>query len=103
MTAMHRSVLFFAPLILVLQGAGLEYRTLIPRWCHERERHRYEEEVRQHVDAGAYFGSLIWVSRMVLKVGMRYWAPIDIVLGGALSDVLHRVGGVAIVVERRVS
>ncbi|UPX12237.1 uncharacterized protein EKO05_0002794 [Ascochyta rabiei] len=90
MNSMHRSVVFFVPLTLVLQGAGVEYRTLIPRWCHERERQRNEDEVRQHVDAGAYLGSLSWVVRMAFKVGVRYWAPIDVVLGGALSDVLHR-------------
>lgn len=90
MAAMHRSVLVFVPVVLFLQGAGVEYRTFIPRWQNDRERMRDEEEVRQHVDAGAYLGGVSWVARIALRVGLRYWAPIDVVLGGALSDVLHR-------------
>lgn len=90
MTAIHRSVLLSVPLVLFMQISGIQYRTLIPRWCHERERHRDEATVRRHVDVGAYIGSVSWVARMMLKVGVRYWAPIEVVLGGALSDVLHR-------------
>lgn len=90
MTAIHRSVLLSVPAILLMQISGIEYRMLMPRWCHERERHRDESEVRRHVDVGAYIGGVSWVARMMLKVGVRYWAPIDVVLGGALSDVLHR-------------
>lgn len=88
--ALHASTLLFIPLILSLQAAGIEYRNFIPRWSTDRERYRDEEEVRRHVDVGAYLGALTWAGRMILKVGVRYWAPIDVVLGGALADVLHR-------------
>ncbi|CZT25799.1 uncharacterized protein RCC_11468 [Ramularia collo-cygni] len=90
MTAMHRTTLYLAPLILAFQAAGLEYRTYIPRWSHERELRRDEEEVRKHIDVGMGIGSLSWLVRMSFKVGVRYWAPIDIVMGGALADLLHR-------------
>lgn len=33
---------------------------------------------------------MAWTARMIMRVGVRYWAPIDIVLGGAGADVLHR-------------
>lgn len=89
MTAMHRAVVV-VPLILVAQATQIQYRTLIPRWCHERELNRDEVEVRKHVDVGASIGAGIWVTRLLFKVGLRYWAPFDIVVGGALSDLLHR-------------
>ncbi|KAI5370613.1 hypothetical protein Slin14017_G014920 [Septoria linicola] len=90
MTAMHRTVVFLVPFILTMQAAGIQYRTFIPRWCHERELRRDEAEVRKHVDVGAYIGGSIWIARLLFKVGLRYWAPIDVVMGGALSDLLHR-------------
>ena len=90
LNALHKSTLLFIPLVLSLQAAGIEYRNLIPRWSTDRERYRQEEEVRQHVDVGAYLGALSWIGRMITRVGVRYWAPIDVVLGGAGADVLHR-------------
>ncbi|KAH6644819.1 hypothetical protein C7974DRAFT_28407 [Boeremia exigua] len=90
LNALHGSTLLFIPLVLSLQAAGIEYRNLIPRWSTVRERHRDEEEVRRHVDVGAYLGALTWAGRMIMRVGVRYWAPIDVVLGGAVADMLHR-------------
>jgi hypothetical protein len=91
LTALHRSVIFVAPLVLGCQAVGIEYRDLIPRWASERERRRDEEEVRKHVDVGMYVGAALWFVRMYgLRWGRRYWAPIDIVIGGALTDLLHR-------------
>lgn len=90
LNSMHVSTLLFVSLVLSFQAAGIEYRNLIPRWSTERERYRDEEEVRRHVDVGAYLGALSWVARMIMRVGVRYWAPIDVVLGGAGADVLHR-------------
>ena len=90
MTAMHRTVLFVTPVVLACQAAGIEYRYFIPRWSHERELRRDEEEVRQHVDVGMAIGSMSWASRMVFRIGARYWAPIDIILGGALADLMDR-------------
>ncbi|KAK3117350.1 hypothetical protein LTR53_001340, partial [Teratosphaeriaceae sp. CCFEE 6253] len=89
--AMHRTVLYLTPVVLLCQATGIEYRNFVPRWSHERERRRDEEEVRGHVDFGLYAGTACWFVRMYgFRVGARYWAPIDIVMGGALSDLLHR-------------
>ncbi|KAK5122344.1 hypothetical protein LTR85_004255 [Meristemomyces frigidus] len=94
--AMHRTVLLVAPVVLVCQAAGLEYRSFIPRWCHDRERRRVEEEVRTHVDVGMYAGAALWFVRMYgFRVGRAYWAPIDVVMGGALTDLMHREYGKA--------
>lgn len=90
LNALHTSTLIFIPLVLSFQAAGIQYRNLIPRWSTDRERYRDEEEVRRHVDVGAYLGVMTWVVRMIMRVGVRYWAPIDVVLGGAGADVLHR-------------
>ena len=90
MTAMHRAVLFLTPFVLVCQAAGMEYRDLIPRWTHDRERRRDEEEVRQHIDVGMALGAASWFARMAFKIGARYWSPIDVVMGGALADLMHR-------------
>lgn len=87
---MHRTTLLVAPMIFVCQALGWEYRYAIPRWCHERELRREEEEVRQHVDVGMGLGAAVWFSRLAFKFGPRYWAPIDIVMGGALADLMHR-------------
>lgn len=87
---MHTTTLVVAPLILALQASGLQYRYLIPRWASDRELRRDEEEVRKHVDVGMALGSAIWLSRLAFRIGGRYWAPIDIIAGGALSDLLHR-------------
>lgn len=96
MTALHRSVLFLTPLVLVCQAAGVDYRRFIPRWSHERERRRDEEEVRKHVDAGLGIGALSWVARIyVLNLGRAYWAPMDVLMGGALADLMHREYGKA--------
>ena len=73
-----------------MQAARIEYRNFIPRRSTTHELKRDEEEVRRHIDVGAYLGALSWVGRMVMRVGVRYWAPIDVVLGGAGADVLHR-------------
>ncbi|KAK5132615.1 hypothetical protein LTR08_008814 [Meristemomyces frigidus] len=89
--AMHRTMLLLTPLVLVCQAAGVEYRNLVPRWCHDRERRREEEEVRMHVDVGMYAGAALWLARMYgLRKGRAYWSPIDVVMGGALTDLLHR-------------
>jgi hypothetical protein len=91
MMAMHRTVLFLTPLILLCQAAGLEYRNVIPRWSHDRERRRDEEDVRRQVEAGMGIGGVSWLLRLyVLKIGRAYWAPIDVVMGGALADLMHR-------------
>ena len=90
MAALHTSTLLFLPMVLSLQAAGVEYRNFIPRWTTAAESTRDEEEVRRHVDIGAYLGGMAWAARMILRVGVRYWAPIDVVLGGAGADVLHR-------------
>ncbi|KAF3034668.1 hypothetical protein E8E12_002973 [Didymella heteroderae] len=90
LAALHTSTLTFLPMVLFLQAAGIEYRSLIPRWSTAAESTRDEEEVRRHVDVGAYLGGMAWAARMIMRVGVRYWAPIDVVLGGAGADVLHR-------------
>jgi len=91
LTAMHRTTLFLTPLILACQAVGLEYRYPIPRWCHDRERRRDEEEVRTHVDFGMYAGVAIWFIRIYgLRWGRAYWTPIEVVMGGALTDLAHR-------------
>jgi hypothetical protein len=90
LTALHTSTLFVLPAILSLQAAGVEYRNFIPRWTTAAELTRDEEEVRRHIDVGAYLGGMAWAVRMIMRVGVRYWAPIDVVLGGAGADVLHR-------------
>ena len=91
MMAMHRTVLYLTPLILLLQAAGVEYRNFIPRWSHDREMRRDEEEVRKHVDTGMGIGAVSWVLRMyVFNAGRAYWAPLDVVMGGALADLMHR-------------
>ncbi|TKA80635.1 hypothetical protein B0A55_01861 [Friedmanniomyces simplex] len=89
--AMHRTILYVTPVILLCQASGIEYRDFIPRWSHERERRRDEEEVRKHVDVGMLAGAACWVLRMYgLRWGRVYWAPMDVVMGGALADLLHR-------------
>lgn len=90
MSAMHRTTIFLPPLILAFQAAGLDYRTYIPRWAHPRELRRDEEEVRKHIDVGMGIGSASWILRLTFKLGARFWAPIDIVMAGALADLLHR-------------
>ena len=89
MTAMHRTTLYLTPLVLVCQAIGFQYRDFIPRLAHERELRRDEEGVRKHVDAGMYVGGCIYALRMAFKVGARYWAPIDVVMGGALTGLLQ--------------
>ena len=91
MMAMHRTVLFLTPLVLLCQAVRIEYRDFIPRWSHDRERRREESDVRQQVDAGMGIGAVSWFLRLyVFKVGRMYWAPLDIVMGGALADLMHR-------------
>ena len=91
MMAMHRTVLYLTPLMLLCQACGFEYRYLIPRWSHDRERRREEEEVRKHVDVGLGTGAVSWALRMyVFGAGRAYWAPLDVIMGGALSDLMHR-------------
>ena len=90
MTAMHRTVLFLTPLVFICQAWGWEYRSFIPRWAHDRERRRDEKDVREQVDVGMAFGAATWLARMVFKIGARYWSPIDVVMGGALADLMHR-------------
>ena len=91
MMAMQKTVLYLTPIVLLCQAAGLEYRSFIPRWSHDRERRRDEDEVRKHVDVGMGLGAVSWVLRMyVFNVGRLYWAPLDVVMGGALADLMHR-------------
>jgi hypothetical protein len=91
MMAMHRTALFLTPMVLLFQAAGMEYRQFIPRWSHERERRRDEEEVRKHVDVGMGIGAVSWMLRMyVFNLGRAYWFPMDVVMGGALADLMHR-------------
>ena len=76
---------------MLCQAAGFEYRNFIPRWSHDREKRRDEVEVRKHIDVGMGVGLASWVLRLyVLNAGRAYWAPLDIVMGGALTDLLHR-------------
>ena len=91
--AVHRTTLFLVPVVLALQVVGVEYRYCIPRWAHERERGRDEEQVRQHVEAGMGLGALGWVARMTVfrnPLGRKFWAPVEVVLGGGLADLMHR-------------
>jgi len=91
LTAMHRSVVVLAPVVLFCQASGVEYRNFVPRWSHERERRRDEGEVRGHVDVGMLVGAACWVIRMYgLRAGRAYWAPVDVMMGGALADLMHR-------------
>ena len=91
LTAMHRTVLVATPVLLLCQASGLEYRNVIPRWASDRERRRDEDEVRNHVDVGMYVGAACWFVRMYgLRWGRAYWAPVDVLLGGALADLMHR-------------
>lgn len=90
LTAMHRATLIVAPLVLMCQASGIDYRYAIPRWCHDRELRRDEEQVRQHVDVGMGLGAAVWFSRLAFRFGTRFWAPMDIVMGGALADLMHR-------------
>ncbi|CAD0101160.1 unnamed protein product [Aureobasidium mustum] len=89
--AMHRSTLIVTPVVLLCQAFGVEYRRFIPRWSQTRERGRDEEMVRQQVGFGMLAGVAIWTLRIyALRRGRTYWAPIDVVMGGALADVMHR-------------
>lgn len=90
MRGMHRTTIYLSPLILAFQAAGLDYRTYIPRWAHPRELRRDEVEVRKHIDVGMGIGSISWILRMAFKMGVRFWAPMDIVIGGALADLMNR-------------
>jgi hypothetical protein len=89
--AMHRTVLVVTPVVLLCQATGVEYRRFIPRWSQPRERMRDEEMVRKQVDFGMLAGVATWTLRIYgLRRGRAYWAPIDVVMGGALADVMHR-------------
>jgi len=91
LTAMHRTALVLVPVVLGCQAMGVEYRYAIPRWANDRERRRVEDEVRRHVDIGMCFGAASWFVRLYgLKWGRGYWAPIDVILVGALADLMHR-------------
>jgi 1,4-dihydroxy-2-naphthoyl-CoA synthase len=91
LTAMHRTALVLVPVVLGCQVLGVEYRYVIPRWAHDRERRRDEEEVRRHVDVGMCFGAASWLVRLCgLKCGRAFWAPMDVIMFGALSDLMHR-------------
>ncbi|KJX97258.1 hypothetical protein TI39_contig519g00004 [Zymoseptoria brevis] len=90
LTAIHRTALVLAPLIFLCQASGFEYRRFIPRWAHERELRRDEEEVRKHVDVGMAIGGGLWTARLLFRLGARYWAPVDVIMGGALADLLQR-------------
>lgn len=89
MSALHRSAMYLTPLVLGLQAAGVEYRYCIPRWAHDREKRRDEEEVRKHVNTGLALGALSSITRSVFKIGPR-WSLLDVVMGGALADLLFR-------------
>lgn len=89
MTAMHRSAMIAVPAILLAQAAGVEYRYAIPRWSHERERARDEEQARNHVETGMFVGGVVMVGRSLAKMGPR-WSLMDLVLGGAIADLALR-------------
>lgn len=89
MLAAHRSALLAVPAILLAQAAGVEYRYAIPRWSHERERRRDEEQARSHVETGMFLGGGVMVARSLAGLGPR-WTLVDLVLGGALADLALR-------------
>lgn len=89
MLAMHRAALFSVPAILLAQGLGLEYRYAIPRWSHERERGRDEEQARRHVEMGMFVGGAVMLGRSLAAMGPR-WSLMDLVLGGAVADLALR-------------
>lgn len=92
MTAMYRAAIRVPALFLVCQAAQVDYRSYIPRWCHDRERRRDELDVRQHVQAGEVIGLGIYFIRMLASNATRpYWSPLlEVVMAGALSDLLNR-------------
>jgi hypothetical protein len=89
MQALHRSALVSVPAILLAQAVGLEYRYAIPRWSHERERARDEEQARSHVEVGMFVGGAVMVGRSLAGLGPR-WSLVDLVLGGAVADLRLR-------------
>lgn len=89
MAALHRSALIAVPAILIAQAAGVEYRYAIPRWSHDRERARDEEQARSHVETGMYVGGAIMLARSLASMGPR-WSLMDLVLGGAVADLALR-------------
>lgn len=89
MAALHRTAMFLPPVILGCQAVGLEYRYLIPRWAHERERARDEDQARTHVETGMLVGGAVMVGRSLAGLGPR-WSLLDVVLGGAVADLALR-------------
>jgi hypothetical protein len=89
MQALHRSALVSVPAILLAQAVGLEYRYVIPRWSHDRERARDEEQARSHVEVGMFVGGAVMVGRSLAGLGPR-WSLVDLVVGGAVADLLLR-------------
>lgn len=89
LSAMHRSALLAVPAVLLAQAAGWEYRYAIPRWSHERERARDEEQARRHVEVGMFAGGAVMVARSLARLGPR-WSLMDWVLGGAFADLALR-------------
>ncbi|QIX02534.1 hypothetical protein AMS68_008051 [Peltaster fructicola] len=87
--ATHRASLVMAGAVLGLQVAGIEYRQYIPRWASDRESRRDDEEARQHIDAGMIAGLGILLTRTILRKGPSP-SLMDVILGGALGDVLLR-------------
>lgn len=87
--ALHRTALLAVPAILLAQAAGVDYRYAIPRWSHERERARDEEQARSHVETGMFVGGAIMVARSLASMGPR-WSLMDLVLGGAVADLALR-------------
>ena len=77
------------PAILCAQAAGLDYRYVIPRWAHERERARDEEQARAHVEVGMFVGGAVMVGRSLAGLGPR-WSLVDLVVGGAVADLALR-------------
>jgi hypothetical protein len=88
-STLHRSALIATPVILGLQALDVQYRYLIPRWASERERRRDEEQARNHVEVGMLGGGALMIARTLAGMGPR-WSLLDVVLGGALADVLLR-------------
>nr|POE88054.1 hypothetical protein CFP56_11283 [Quercus suber] len=89
--ALHRATNVLVPVVLCCQMLGVEYRNVIPRFAGEREWRREESEVRNHVDVGMAIGLSCWAVRVMgLRMGRTYWGTIDVVLGGALADLMHR-------------
>lgn len=93
MLAMERTACVLPVLFMLCQAARVDYRTYIPRWCHDRERRRVETEVRGHVEVGGWIGVGVWIARtFVFRArSVNYPVPVlEVVMGMGLADLMHR-------------